>query len=211
MYCIDYKEVLFLKRIIVGQKKDEFIRDGQFVFNVCVKWMNEKLSCKNVTFKNDCFYNDEKIEAFLFEFVMNYLWCDKYHEFLNFLVKNGVYQVNDGDLVGEIKDFPIEVVQKMLENQYRQTGMCDIKDIQGDVDCFCWDDTDEGSKFWYEVIVGRDFKLFFEKYPKTESCDEVNIGTEDSADSSVIRIPFPKGYSFENVDNDKGVVVFRKI
>lgn len=171
MCCIDYKEVLLLKRIIVGQKKEDYIRDGQFVFNVCAKWIGEKFSRENVTFKNDCFYNDDKIEAFLFEFVIDYLGCDKYHDFLNFLVENGVYQVNAGDLVGEINDFPIEAAQKTVENQHGQT----------------------------------------EKYSKNETCDEANVKTEDSVDNSVIIIPFPKGYFFEMVDNDKGVVVFRKL
>ena len=77
---------------------------------------------------------------------------------------------------GEIKDFPPEVVEKMLEQQEIQTGRRDVTVFEKcNVACltkagFSWgtaawpnEDQDE---FWYDVITGRNFDLFFEVYNK---------------------------------------------
>lgn len=41
------------------------------------------------------------------------------------------YTVTDNDLKGEIKDFPIEVVQKMVDRRIEQQGIADISVFQG--------------------------------------------------------------------------------
>lgn len=83
-----------------------------------------------------------------------------------------MYKVKPSDLKGEIKDFPLEVVQKMVERQYEQTGKCDVKVFQNQKyassyeDGFRWSQTPEGHNFWRGVISQCLFDLFFTKYPK---------------------------------------------
>lgn len=74
---------------------------------------------------------------------------------------------------GQIKDFPKEVVEKMLEYQVAQGNPKDVSVFEENkVDYlkgFDWDYTKEGGTFWDNVIVNHDFELFFEKYPKNET------------------------------------------
>lgn len=115
--------------------------------------------------------------------------------------------VEQSDLIGEIKDFPIEVVQEMVNEQVRQGNKADVTVFQKSVtrDCpyggFAWEDAVDGRYFWYEVISNRKFKLFFQKYPKTQSSHE----------QKCISIEVPDGYE---IDNDKSTftnIVFKPI
>lgn len=90
-----------------------------------------------------------------------------------------MYKVKKSDLIGEIKDFPIEVVQKMVEKQVHQGNKADVKKFQeykrfsfADGG-FYWGKTKEGQEFWYNVIDLNDFDLFFKKYPKKEEKKEL--------------------------------------
>lgn len=75
-------------------------------------------------------------------------------------------KVTKKDLIGQIKGFPIEVVEKILEHMKEQ-GTGDIKDLQCEGKCaFNWKKTPEGWNFWYEVLSFRNWKHFFNKYPK---------------------------------------------
>ena len=77
------------------------------------------------------------------------------------------YKVTEKDLIKEIKGFPIEVVEKMLEKQQIQRGYINIFTLQDAVcGAFRWSDTSEGYAFWYKVIRDKDFNLFFTTYPK---------------------------------------------
>lgn len=82
------------------------------------------------------------------------------------------YKVKESDLKGQIKDFPIEIVQKMVERQYEQTGKCDVKVFQSEKyassyeDGFRWSQTPEGHDFWRAVISKCLFDVFFIRYPK---------------------------------------------
>lgn len=74
----------------------------------------------------------------------------------------------------QIKDFPKEVIEKMLERQVEQGNKRDVTvfeksewEIKLDGG-FDWDKTIEGDEFWREVIDEKNFALFFEKYPKQE-------------------------------------------
>lgn len=73
---------------------------------------------------------------------------------------------------GEIADFPIEVVKKMLERQVEQGNKRDIRVFEKRRTAgerskgFVWGDTMEEYIFWDEVITRRNFDLFFERYPK---------------------------------------------
>jgi hypothetical protein len=79
------------------------------------------------------------------------------------------YKVTKRDLIKDLKGFPIEVVEKMLERQREQTGTEDITVFQNNsisFKGFDWKNTIEGCSFWNDVIFLRNFNLFFEKYPK---------------------------------------------
>lgn len=77
------------------------------------------------------------------------------------------YKVTEKDLIGNLKGFPIEVVEKMLEKQQMQKGYTDIKILQDRVGgAFQWDITSEGHTFWENVILYKYFNVFFTKYPK---------------------------------------------
>lgn|SRR5574344_916969 len=83
-----------------------------------------------------------------------------------------MYEVKREDLIGDIEGFPIEVVQRMIECQVEQGNKADVSVFQNRKSCsggsggFEWCDTTERHDFWDKVILNRDFKIFFEKYPK---------------------------------------------
>lgn len=83
-----------------------------------------------------------------------------------------IFKVEQSDLVGDIKDFPIEVVEKMIEEQVKQGNQPNVEVFQhyifaGDSDNgFDWSSTYEGYDFWEDVIRESNFDLFFKKYPK---------------------------------------------
>ena len=75
---------------------------------------------------------------------------------------------------GSIEGFPIEVIAKMLERQYEQSGKIDLSDFERNRLSvaplgFDWTKTEEGAGFWNSVICWRDFSEFFERYPKDAS------------------------------------------
>lgn len=82
-----------------------------------------------------------------------------------------IFKVEQSDLVGAIKDFPIVLVEKMIEEQVKQGNKADVEVFQKlaitDAKCggFDWDKTKDGDDFWQEVIGEGNFDLFFEKYP----------------------------------------------
>ena len=85
------------------------------------------------------------------------------------------YKVKPEDLKGEIKDFPIEIVQKMVDYHIKEEGKMNRADMNAlqilPDGAFNWRNTNEGLEFWGRVIHHHDFYLFFEKYPKSETSD----------------------------------------
>ena len=83
-----------------------------------------------------------------------------------------IYKVEQSDLIGAIEGFPIEVVQKMIEEQVKQGNKADVSVFQNDNTCdeedggFKWEDTVDGDDFWADVIDNKNFDLFSKKYPK---------------------------------------------
>ena len=73
---------------------------------------------------------------------------------------------------GEIEDFPPEVVELMLQRQFEQTGKRDVSVFEANNQArksnngFTWSDTIEDHDFWCDVILNKEFHVFFEKYPK---------------------------------------------
>ena len=78
-------------------------------------------------------------------------------------------KVTTKDLIGDLKNFPIEVVEKMLQKQCNQFGEKDISVFQNNRHSekgFIWENTIEGHNFWKDVIRYENFDIFFERYPK---------------------------------------------
>lgn len=83
-----------------------------------------------------------------------------------------IFKVEQSDLVDGIKDFPIEVVEKMIGEQEKQGNKVNVEVFQkfpaagiGE-NGFEWSIAEDGYDFWEKVIGERNFELFFEKYPK---------------------------------------------
>ena len=95
-----------------------------------------------------------------------------------------MYKVKQEDLVGRIKDFPIEVVQKMVEEQVKQSDDADVTAFQeSPYSGFLWLKTKDGVDFWNAIIEKKNFNLFFETYPKYEQSD--NEETKEEVDTHV--------------------------
>lgn len=81
-------------------------------------------------------------------------------------------KITEKQLVGNVKNFPIEVVTKMVEYQVEQGCAADVsvfvnkKTASSLERGFTWDATKEGFDFWYDVIVRLNFDTFFQKFPK---------------------------------------------
>lgn len=68
---------------------------------------------------------------------------------------------------GDIVDFPVEVVELMLQRQFEQTGKRDVSIFENQKSGgFTWGNTPEKDEFWSVVIEDKKFDVFFEKYPK---------------------------------------------
>lgn len=80
-----------------------------------------------------------------------------------------------GDLVG----FPKEIIKRMLDCQEKQGYQRNVsvfeKYIYAGMDekGFDWEENKEGLDFWRQVLIQRNFDLFFEKYPKQDK--SINI------------------------------------
>lgn len=88
-----------------------------------------------------------------------------------------ISNVEKRDLVGGIQNFPIEVVEKMIEEQVRQGNLPNVEVFQEnpavgmDDGGFNWRKTEQGYDFWDEVIEEGNFDLFFMIYNKTTNTD----------------------------------------
>lgn len=104
-----------------------------------------------------------------------------------------IFKVEQSDLVGDIKDFPIEVVEKMIEEQVKQGNCPNVEVFQkygsADVsyDGFTWGNTDDGDDFWMEVIDKCNFDLFFKKYPKKNKPNLVYIAGDSEIGIDIIK------------------------
>ena len=90
-------------------------------------------------------------------------------------IKIKTTMVTPSDITGSIKNFPIEVVKKMIEEQVNQGNEADVTVFQEErgadkvLKGFTWYHTEDGFSFWQDVIINRNFDLFFEKYPKQDN------------------------------------------
>ena len=71
--------------------------------------------------------------------------------------------VTKEDLIGQIANFPLEIVEAMVANQVRQGNPANVKVFQEKVDAsfveggFSWNKSAEGQFFWSKVINGKQF------------------------------------------------------
>lgn len=76
------------------------------------------------------------------------------------------------DLVGQIANFPLEVVERMVFEQVNQfnkpnpTLFAKSKTAAARQGGFNWSETYDGHHFWDDVIRLKDFDSFFKRYPK---------------------------------------------
>ena len=115
--------------------------------------------------------------------------------------------VEQSDLIGDIKDFPIEVVQEMVNEQVRQGNKADVSVFQDRATAICkrggfaWAYSVGGESFWCDVISKGKFNVFFQKYPKTQSAPE----------QKCVSIEVPDGYEIDNEKSTFTNIVFKPI
>lgn len=102
------------------------------------------------------------------------------------------FKVKQEDLVGQLLDFPIEVVQKMVERQVEQGNKPDVTIFQKECRApkcnggFTWESTIEGEAFWYRVITLDMFGEFFKRYPKGSPSKKVYIWGHSTKGNKVV-------------------------
>ena len=104
-----------------------------------------------------------------------------------------IFEVEQSDLVGQIEDFPLEVVQKMIEEQVRQGNKANVSVFQK----FCiaskseggfdWEYAIDGDTFWQVVIGTQEFDVFFDKYPKKNNTNLVYIVGDSEIGMDIIK------------------------
>lgn len=80
---------------------------------------------------------------------------------------------------GDLKEFPREIVERMLKCQIEQGNKEDISVFEEN-NCtdrrhggFTWENTSEGHAFWAEILIYGKLDTFFKKYPKTSQYPKV--------------------------------------
>ena len=115
--------------------------------------------------------------------------------------------VEQSDLVGDIKEFPIEVVQEIVNEQVRQGNRSDVEVFQDRVSAvgarggFDWDLSLMGETFWRKVLFHKRFDTFFQKYPKKRPLPE----------QKCVSIEIPDGYEIDNEKSTFTNIVFKPI
>ena len=74
----------------------------------------------------------------------------------------------------DLKNFPTEVVEKMLYYQVKQGNEKNVKVFKNLITedkkggGFNWHSTEEGTDFWRDVLLRKKYDIFFKKYPKRD-------------------------------------------
>lgn len=104
------------------------------------------------------------------------------------------YKITKDDLIGEIKNFPIEIVEKMIEEQTKQGNEPNVFIFQR---CnsenrkrggFDWDLTKNGLTFWEDVIFFKNFDLFFDAYSKKPITKEPKIIYDNEKENPILEV-----------------------
>lgn len=82
------------------------------------------------------------------------------------------FDVTKKDLIGDIKDFPLGIVVRMLKETEKQGNEPDIKEFQRTkLAGFDWCETEDGFDFWDQITDGY-FDEFYKKYPEYKKYDK---------------------------------------
>lgn len=90
-----------------------------------------------------------------------------------------------------IKNFPPEVINKMIEMQVAQGNPANVKVFEElesasfEEGGFNWEDTPDGFPFWDSVIMDEDFDLFFKKYPRDSIVEAVRQDLLDRSNRGI--------------------------
>lgn len=101
------------------------------------------------------------------------------------------YVVKPEDLTGDIKGFPIELVQWMVDQQVKQGNKADVgvfqryKGRSKHSGGFDWDKTELGHDVCNEIIDNKNFDLFFKHFPKHFGLPELKAVEMDVSDNGV--------------------------
>lgn len=123
-------------------------------------------------------------------------------------------KITKADLIGNIENFPIEVVEKMIEEQVRQGNKADVTIFQEGVTAdnrfggFLWRITEDGNAFWDEVIIRHKFDLFFEKYPKNTKKQVFIIGDSEIGYDIIATLEARGGINKHGWDGDSDDVIY---
>ena len=85
-------------------------------------------------------------------------------------ISSNPFGLTKDDLKGDIKNFPMGVVVRMMEETERQGNKPDVKVFQKYMregafnGGFDWNLTEAGTEFWV-IVTGGYWKKFFERYP----------------------------------------------
>ncbi|MGL5732284.1 MAG: hypothetical protein ACRCX5_14340 [Bacteroidales bacterium] len=83
------------------------------------------------------------------------------------------YKVKQEDITGQLKGFPIEVVQAMVDEQVRQGYKADVSVFQkcrtagAGSNGISWNLTENGYSFWCDIIENLKFDRLATKQQKT--------------------------------------------
>lgn len=76
--------------------------------------------------------------------------------------------------MSRLKELPVEIVEKMLENQVLQGNKRDATVFEKLLSTgysdggFTWERSPEGFEFWSDIINYKKYDVFFKKYPKKD-------------------------------------------
>lgn len=163
--------------------------------------------CNNIGVCSNQTYNQNYNAAFRF----NRELIDNIEEFLEHAAKLKGYNykrkdiVYPEDLIGNISNFPIEIIQHMVNEQVRQGNFPDVTVFQNIKTAgtflkgFSWRDTKEGENFWHAVICACNFNLYFKKYPKQTNMKQF---TKEDLQSGMI-VELRNGIKYLVVNNQE--------
>ena len=70
------------------------------------------------------------------------------------------FKVKKKHLTGEIADFPLRVVQAMVDEQVRQGNKANPSVFATNIwKGFQWSNSEQGGDFWHDAIINRQFHL----------------------------------------------------
>lgn len=82
------------------------------------------------------------------------------------------YGLKESDAKGDLKGFPLEIIEKMIDNQVLQGNPPNVsvfikhRDGGKSYGGFNWDAYIDGIKFLSNVILNRHYNYFYKKYPR---------------------------------------------